>query len=131
MASINMRCPTSPSVTHCSGCTGHFRRAHLAASFFTLVQGGPLWANMTIPTALSSSNDPTPDSPRSIASTDSNAPLPSFVELAPPRPGLTKPSEEAVIEIPGLDVGVRLKVDAGNGCGGIAWPAGEVSDLQL
>lgn len=68
-----------------------------------------------------------PDSPRSVSSTDSNAALPSFEALAPPRAFLTKPSEETVIEIPNLHEPIRLKVDAGPGCGGIAWPAGEVS----
>ncbi|KAK1922927.1 putative methyltransferase-domain-containing protein [Papiliotrema laurentii] len=72
-----------------------------------------------------------PGSPASISSTDSNAPLPSFEDLAPQRPFLTIPSEETVLEVPDLPVPVRLKVDAGPGCGGIAWPAGEVLSRYL
>jgi len=68
-----------------------------------------------------------PDSPRSVSSTDSAAALPSFEALAPSRAPTTKPAEETVIEIPDLLEPVRLKVDAGPGCGGIAWPSGEVS----
>lgn len=72
---------------------------------------------------LSRPNSPAPST---SSSTDSNAPLPSFQDLAPPRPFLTAPAEETVISIPDLTPQVKLKVDAGPGCGGIAWPAGEV-----
>ncbi|WOO79427.1 Protein-lysine N-methyltransferase EFM6 [Vanrija pseudolonga] len=61
----------------------------------------------------------------SVSSTDSNAALPSFEALAPPRPPTTTHEEEVAIAVPGA-ADVRLKVDAGPGCGGIAWPAGEV-----
>jgi hypothetical protein len=62
----------------------------------------------------------------SISSTDSAAPLPTFEALAPPRPPTTIENEETRLIIPYLDKPVQLKVDAGPGCGGIAWPAGEV-----
>ncbi|WWC92091.1 uncharacterized protein L201_007045 [Kwoniella dendrophila CBS 6074] len=62
----------------------------------------------------------------SISTTDSNVALPSFESLAPPRPPTTKAEDETNVSIDGLDKDVRLKVDAGPGCGGIAWPAGEV-----
>ncbi|KAL1409786.1 Protein-lysine N-methyltransferase efm6 [Vanrija albida] len=62
----------------------------------------------------------------SVSSTDSGVALPSFEALAPSRPPTTTAQEEVAIGVPGLGAPVRLKVDAGPGCGGIAWPAGEV-----
>ncbi|WWC65444.1 uncharacterized protein I303_108062 [Kwoniella dejecticola CBS 10117] len=62
----------------------------------------------------------------SVSTTKSDAALPSFESLAPPRPPTTKAEEETHVRIEGLQDVVRLKVDAGPGCGGIAWPAGEV-----
>ncbi|ORY35866.1 putative methyltransferase-domain-containing protein [Naematelia encephala] len=67
----------------------------------------------------------------SISSTSSTAPLPSFEALAPPRPPTTTEAEETRLVIPGLNNDVRLLVDAGPGCGGIAWPAGEVLSRYL
>ncbi|KAK8850368.1 hypothetical protein IAR55_004286 [Kwoniella newhampshirensis] len=69
----------------------------------------------------------------STSSTSSSAPLPSFEGLAPPRPPTTMKEEETRVVVPGLPGGrdVRLKVDAGPGCGGIAWPAGEVLSRYL
>ncbi|TXT06135.1 hypothetical protein VHUM_03608 [Vanrija humicola] len=61
----------------------------------------------------------------SVSSTDSGVALPSFEALAPSRPPTTVAAEEVAIAVPG-SCDVRLKVDAGPGCGGIAWPAGEV-----
>lgn len=63
----------------------------------------------------------------SVSTTSSSAALPTFEALAPPRPPTTAKAEETVLSIPHLDKDVRLKVDAGPGCGGIAWPAGIVS----
>lgn len=62
----------------------------------------------------------------SISSTDSQVALPSFEHIAPPRERTTEENAETSLAIPGVR-DVRLKVDAGPGCGGIAWPAGEVS----
>lgn len=61
------------------------------------------------------------------SSVSSTAPLPSFEDLAPPRPPLTGGEQETAVPVPGLGKDIKLKVDAGPGCGGIAWPAGEVS----
>lgn len=53
--------------------------------------------------------------------------LAEFTEDAVPvRPSVT-PESEIKIPVEGLDVPLKLAVDAGPGCGGIAWPAGEVS----
>lgn len=60
----------------------------------------------------------------SWSSTSSDA-FPSFEGIAPPRAATTAPDEETRVAV--ADFSVRLKVDAGPGCGGIAWPAGEVS----
>ncbi|GFZ48270.1 Putative protein N-methyltransferase [Saitozyma sp. JCM 24511] len=87
---------------------------------------------MAIPTppspspCSSASGHPPRHRTSSISSTDSSAPLPSFEHLAPPRPPTTQQDEETRLEVPFLEREVRLKVDAGPGCGGIAWPAGEV-----
>ncbi|WWD08522.1 hypothetical protein V865_006634 [Kwoniella europaea PYCC6329] len=62
----------------------------------------------------------------SVSTTSSDVALPSFESLAPPRPPTTKAEEETRVVVEGLGSDVRLKVDAGPGCGGIAWPAGEV-----
>ncbi|WVW81088.1 hypothetical protein I302_103079 [Kwoniella bestiolae CBS 10118] len=62
----------------------------------------------------------------SVSTTSSDAALPSFESLAPPRPPTTKAEEETRVVVEGLRDEVRLKVDAGPGCGGIAWPSGEV-----
>lgn len=62
----------------------------------------------------------------SVSSTDSQVALPSFEHLAPPRERTTEDNAETALAVPGVR-DVRLKVDAGPGCGGIAWPAGEVS----
>ncbi|RXK41722.1 hypothetical protein M231_00957 [Tremella mesenterica] len=67
---------------------------------------------------------------RSI-STPSSEGLPTFDDLLPARAPLTLPNEEKRLVIPGLDLDVKLKVDAGPGCGGIAWPAGEVLSRYL
>jgi hypothetical protein len=45
-----------------------------------------------------------------------------FVAVRPP----TAPESEITIEVEGLGRGLKLAVDASPGCGGIAWPAGEV-----
>jgi hypothetical protein len=42
----------------------------------------------------------------------------------------TAPESEVTINVTGLEQGVKLAVDAGPGCGGIAWPAGEVSTSE-
>lgn len=69
----------------------------------------------------------------SISSTDSASSssaqaLPRFTDLTPARPPTTVPGEEAYVEVSGAkNGGVRLKVDAGTGCGGITWASGEVS----
>ncbi|WVQ95716.1 hypothetical protein IAU59_002815 [Kwoniella sp. CBS 9459] len=62
----------------------------------------------------------------SISTVSSTAALPTFEALAPPRPPTTTEEEETHVHVDGLGRDVRLKVDAGPGCGGIAWPAGEV-----
>lgn len=62
----------------------------------------------------------------SISSTDSQVALPSFEHIAPPRERTTEENAETSLAVPGVK-DVKLKVDAGPGCGGIAWPAGEVS----
>jgi hypothetical protein len=67
----------------------------------------------------------------SVSTTSSSAALPTFEALAPPRLPTTIVAEETVLEIPFLDKEVRLKVDAGPGCGGIAWPAGIVCHFAL
>ncbi|WWC72379.1 uncharacterized protein I206_106341 [Kwoniella pini CBS 10737] len=73
-------------------------------------------------------SDLTPPRSRStsVSTTNSDAALPSFESLAPPRPPTTKAAEETHVLVDGLKDVVKLKVDAGPGCGGIAWPAGEV-----
>lgn len=71
------------------------------------------------------------DFPRSRSASLSSvgsAALPTFEGIAPPRPPTTTVDAESHIAVPGTP-GVRLKVDAGPGCGGIAWPAGEVSRM--
>ncbi|WWD20541.1 hypothetical protein CI109_105017 [Kwoniella shandongensis] len=67
------------------------------------------------------------------SSTSSSTPLPSFEGLAPSRPPTTIEKEETRVIVPGLPGGrdVRLKVDAGPGCGGIAWRSGEVMSRYL
>lgn len=65
----------------------------------------------------------------SISSTDSQVALPSFEHIAPPRERTTEENAETSLAVPGVR-DVRLKVDAGPGCGGIAWPAGEVSNAE-
>ncbi|WVR08455.1 hypothetical protein IAU60_005510 [Kwoniella sp. DSM 27419] len=62
----------------------------------------------------------------SVSTVSSTAALPSFESLAPTRPPTTTAEEETAVHVEGLSRDVRLKVDAGPGCGGIAWPAGEV-----
>lgn len=99
---------------------------------------------------------PAPTRSRSSSIASSNGLPPTFDDLAPQRAPTTQPAEETLIPIPGIapiphsfhtacpggsnadlaaapvqgggkDIGgVRLHVDAGPGCGGIAWPAGEV-----
>ena len=66
----------------------------------------------------------------SVSSTESNVPLPSLEALAPARPPTTTSTSETLLTIPHLKRELRLKVDAGPGCGGIAWPAGEVRFLH-
>lgn len=54
----------------------------------------------------------------------------SFVPSRPP----TTPQPEIVLTFPYLpqqDIKVKLAVDAGPGCGGIAWPAGEVMSRYI
>ena len=67
----------------------------------------------------------------SVSTTSSSAALPTFEALAPLRLPTTIIAEETVLAIPFLDKEVRLKVDAGPGCGGIAWPSGVVRPLSL
>ncbi|OCF43329.1 hypothetical protein I317_02898 [Kwoniella heveanensis CBS 569] len=62
----------------------------------------------------------------SVSTVSSTVALPTFEALAPPRPPTTQDEEETLVQVDGLGRDVRLKVDAGPGCGGIAWPAGEV-----
>jgi hypothetical protein len=62
----------------------------------------------------------------SVSTTSSSAALPTFESLAPIRPPTTITAEETVLEIPHVGKEVKLKVDAGPGCGGIAWPSGIV-----
>ncbi|WRT70527.1 uncharacterized protein IL334_007525 [Kwoniella shivajii] len=75
---------------------------------------------------------PDPASPRSrsrsssVSTTNSDVALPSFASLAPSRPPTTVAEEETRVSIPGLEKKVILKIDAGPGCGGVAWAAGEV-----
>ncbi|WVN89569.1 uncharacterized protein L203_104796 [Cryptococcus depauperatus CBS 7841] len=65
----------------------------------------------------------------SSISTVSSA-LPTFEALVPPRIGLTSEEKETRIDVPGLK-DIKLKIDAGPGCGGIAWPSGEVLSRYL
>lgn len=75
-------------------------------------------------TSTSRPSSPTPSSHSSSSS--SFDPLTSFSEsIVPIRPP-TAPDTEVLIVVPGLGRDVKLAVDAGPGCGGIAWPAGEV-----
>ncbi|KAJ9120126.1 hypothetical protein QFC22_003024 [Naganishia vaughanmartiniae] len=46
-------------------------------------------------------------------------------DALPSRPSTT-PESEIKIHVDGLDVPLKLAVDAGPGCGGITWPSGEV-----
>lgn len=46
-------------------------------------------------------------------------------DAVPSRP-TTTPESEIKIAVDGLDVPLKLSVDAGPGCGGITWPSGEV-----
>lgn len=66
---------------------------------------------------------------RSSSFASSNGLPPTFDDLVPQRPPTTQEAEETHIDIPGLTRPIKLKVDAGPGCGGIAWPAGEVCDI--
>jgi hypothetical protein len=70
------------------------------------------------------SDPPSPSLSRSSSSSSLNI-LTSFSDV-PIRPP-TAPESEVTIKVQGLEGGVKLAVDAGPGCGGIAWPAGEVS----
>lgn len=67
----------------------------------------------------------------SVSTTSSSVALPTFEALAPPRAPTTTVSEETVLEIPFLNQDVKLKVDAGPGCGGITWPSGIVRPVVL
>lgn len=51
-------------------------------------------------------------------------------DAVPSRPSTT-PQSEIQVPVEGVDGPLKLAVDAGPGCGGIAWPAGEVSDYDL
>lgn len=62
----------------------------------------------------------------SISTTSSSAALPTFEAFVPAREPTTVEAEETVLRIPHLPQDVRLKVDAGPGCGGITWPSGIV-----
>lgn len=64
------------------------------------------------------------------SSTNSLDILASFADTVPIRTP-TAPEPEVTIPVDGLDGGVRLAVDAAPGCGGIAWPAGEVSSTLV
>lgn len=64
----------------------------------------------------------------SLASNDF---LGAFSEDAVPSRPSTTPQSEIQIPVEGVDQPLKLAVDAGPGCGGIAWPAGEVSDCDL
>lgn len=46
------------------------------------------------------------------------------------KPSVQDESVQLLFEAPGTSVNVSLSVDAGPGCGGVAWPAGEVSNPQ-
>ncbi|BEI80123.1 hypothetical protein CcaverHIS002_0106520 [Cutaneotrichosporon cavernicola] len=59
-----------------------------------------------------------------------SAALPTFEGIVSQRPPTTKVDDETAIAVLGTN-GVRLKVDAGPGCGGIAWPSGEVLTAYL
>lgn len=63
----------------------------------------------------------------SISTADSAIALPTLDGIVPARPPTTVEGEQTRIPVEGLSQDVLLKVDAGPGCGGIAWPAGEVS----
>lgn len=62
----------------------------------------------------------------STSSYDSTRALASLEGIAPSRPPTTTATSEERIPIEGL-ADIRLKVDAGPGCGGVSWPSGEVS----
>ena len=68
----------------------------------------------------------------SITSLESLAEPTAFQALAPPRAPTTTEHSESLVKLgcndeKGGEKAVSLKVDAGPGCGGIAWPSGEVS----
>lgn len=70
------------------------------------------------------------DTPSRTSSVSSFDFLAGFTEDAVPvRPSVT-PESEIAIRVEGLDVPLKLAVDAGPGCGGIAWPAGEVRHVS-
>ncbi|KAL7422624.1 Protein-lysine N-methyltransferase efm6 [Cryptotrichosporon argae] len=65
------------------------------------------------------------------SSTSSNAPA-TFDDLVPQRAPTTTDASETIVPVDGVPDGViGLKVDAGPGCGGIAWSAGEVLSRYL
>ncbi|KAG8861431.1 hypothetical protein FRB96_002880 [Tulasnella sp. 330] len=47
------------------------------------------------------------------------------------KPSFRDESMELLFETPGTSINVSLSVDAGPGCGGVAWPAGEVLSKYL
>ncbi|WVQ70537.1 hypothetical protein IAR50_000056 [Cryptococcus sp. DSM 104548] len=76
--------------------------------------------------------DPLPSPSRSRSSTSSSiAPLPSFEEYVPPREAVTGGQQNILVKVEGLGTDVQLVVDAGPGCGGVTWPAGEVMSRYL
>ncbi|WVQ86031.1 hypothetical protein IAT38_008199 [Cryptococcus sp. DSM 104549] len=67
----------------------------------------------------------------SVSTTSSSAALPSFDALAPARAFITNGEQDQLVEVPGLGRDVKLKVDAGPGCGGFTWLSGEVLSRYL
>ncbi|ORX41187.1 putative methyltransferase-domain-containing protein [Kockovaella imperatae] len=70
---------------------------------------------------------PASPSADSVTSIESVGAANALSGLAPPREPTTVEGSESIINVSKqLGKEVRLKVDAGPGCGGIAWPSGEV-----
>jgi len=67
----------------------------------------------------------------SLASSQTDDLLHAFSEDIVAVRAPTAPESEIIIEVEGLGRGLKLAVDASPGCGGIAWPAGEVLSRYL
>lgn len=121
----------SPAPSQIAATTTFPRRARAASSSSSITPPTMTVITATIPGVGVTEEKRAPRARTgSVSSTDSNVALPSFEALAPSRPPTTRQEEEVAIPVPG-GRDVRLKVDAGPGCGGIAWPAGEVRVADL